>query len=1189
MFIYVLYEIKFWFMKKHLLAFLSIFFIHSLISAQTQFADITVTVQSVTHNVQCNCNDQGFFQCGAINSQPDPRYNIRSRMSGGAFSGTTFIEYDDQNCTTNTDIYAVDTYSAECDNQIVIETESWEEDDSPNTTYNGVDDVHSGIETFTINYQLDPTSTLNTYTFTLSNGYQVEIGVFWTVAATVGAPSISGTTSLCSGDNLSLTAFEPSATNYNWYDVPSGGTPISTGATLNIPNVTANISYYAAGSIGSCEGPRTQVDITVETPPNAGTGTNTTICDSQNAFDLFTTLSGNDVGGTWTDVNSTGALTGNLFDASGLGGGSYDFTYTVSGTICPNDNETVTITVEQSPNAGTETNTTICNSVNIFNLFSTLSGNDAGGTWNDDDATGALSVNFLDATLITAGTYNFTYTVSGTACSNSAVTVAITVDEISTDPTSLTPSSSNICAAGPVDFTVTGGSLGTGAQWELYSGAGTCGTTLEGSSLSGTFTGINVSVTENYFVLATGNCNTTNCATTTVTLETLSTDPSGSTVSNSSICSGDPITLSVGGGSLGTGATWEWYSGTCGGTSVGSGAIIVLNPTVTTDYFVRAEGFCGITNCDTISVTVTPAPISIDSALANIYTVCPEDPVQLNAYYSASLPAGYSITWFTGACGAVPIGVGDSIIVSPTDTTIYYVQCVGTCGVSTCDTIKVNVLDGSTSPTSITASNNNFCSGGTSTLTVNGGSLGSGAQWSWYEGSCGGSAIGSGNSINVSPAVSTMYYVRATGGSCGSTQCATIFINVFDLNVYLTPFDTVCIGNSGSFILTGGFPTGGTYSGTGVVSGIFDPVAADTGTHAITYSYTDGNGCSASATENIVVLESNPAPVSINASSIQICNGASTNIWLDSLSNVLIPGRIWVWYEGACGAGIPIDTTYNDINIGDTLITVSPSTTTNYYVRAESGICDPSECIGVTIDVYDLETNLLSFDDVCGVDVPSFALTGGIPSGGSYSGTGVANDVFDPLIADTGTHLITYTYSTGGCTVTDSETITVNNSPINVYYTIETESCSDGGVLIHVHSTDGSGFYSYSWSDGSVNNPLTYAQPGDYTVLVSDANECTTLLGPISISEDLACIEMPNTFTPNGDGTNDTWNLDFNSYGSAHLTIYSKWGKIVREFNEVNISWDGIYEGKALPAGTYYYILELGTGVVQNGPVTIVR
>ena len=62
---------------------------------------------------------------------------------------------------------------------------------------------------------------------------------------------------------------------------------------------------------------------------------------------------------------------------------------------------------------------------------------------------------------------------------------------------------------------------------------------------------------------------------------------------------------------------------------------------------------------------------------------------------------------------------------------------------------------------------------------------------------------------------------------------------------------TVCTG-SASFALTGGSPSGGTYSGTGVSSGNFDPVAAGPGTHPITYTYTSG-GCSSFCTYNITV------------------------------------------------------------------------------------------------------------------------------------------------------------------------------------------------------------------------------------------------------------------------------------------------------------------------------------------------
>ena len=82
---------------------------------------------------------------------------------------------------------------------------------------------------------------------------------------------------------------------------------------------------------------------------------------------------------------------------------------------------------------------------------------------------------------------------------------------------------------------------------------------------------------------------------------------------------------------------------------------------------------------------------------------------------------------------------------------------------------------------------------------------------------------------------------------------------------------------------------------------------------------------------------------------------------------------------------------------------------------------------------------------------------------------------------------------------------------------------------------------------------------------------------------------MTNSFTPNGDGINDTWNLDFSMYGSAQLSIYSKWGNLVYQINSDIISWDGNYNNMPLPSGTYYYILQLENGADQNGPVTIVR
>ena len=89
-------------------------------------------------------------------------------------------------------------------------------------------------------------------------------------------------------------------------------------------------------------------------------------------------------------------------------------------------------------------------------------------------------------------------------------------------------------------------------------------------------------------------------------LGTPSTDPSSIT-SNAvfdEICLGGNAILTVNGGSLGTGASWQWYSGSCGGTPVGTGSSITVSPSSATNYFVRAEGACGNSACVNLTITV---------------------------------------------------------------------------------------------------------------------------------------------------------------------------------------------------------------------------------------------------------------------------------------------------------------------------------------------------------------------------------------------------------------------------------------------------------------------------------------------------------------------------------------------------------------------------------------------------------
>jgi len=670
--------------------------------------------------------------------------------------------------------------------------------------------------------------------------------------------------------------------------------------------------------------------------------------------------------------------------------------------------------------------------------------------------------------------------------------------------------------------------------------------------------------------------------------------------SDDTLCGIGYVDITIDGGNLGNSTSWQLFTGNCGGTLIATSSnnnFTNIPVNTTTTFYCKADS-CDVSSCVSGEVFVVETPsldsIIIDSLFNNsdstwsiLDTVCPQSEVKLFADYNFALPTNYSIVWHKSYCGSPIIGIGDSISVYPDSSTTYYAKIIGPCGSSLCKQVTIVTKDGSIAPTGIQTSNNNFCTGGSASLNVVGGQLGTGANWSWYESACSSNFLGTGSSISVTPAATTMYYVRANGGDCGATSCQEILINTYDLNVYHSNVDSTCESNA--FVLQGGFPQGGTYTGVGVLGSIFDPNISGIGSHTVTYSYTDSNNCTNSTQFPVVVLEANIDPVSISANLYEICNGNSTTISIDN-SNQLINGSQWVWYKGSCGTGTLISSTTTNNQI-----TVSPSTTSNYYVRSEGGLCPASNCIGLTIDVYTLETHLSEFDKICGEDHPIFELEGGSPSGGTFSGNGVNNGFFDPKIAGVGNHNITYTYTLGPCVAIDVETIQIENSPIKLDYSIEQETCAEGGIMIHIHSQNGMGYYGYDWSDGSYENPLTYANNEIYNVLVSDANNCYKLLDSITFDNTLECIEMPNTFSPNDDGINDYWSLNFPNYEEASLVIFNKWGNQIWEFNGGNnMSWDGkTTDGLDIPSGTYYYTIELtdalGQTTNQTGPITIIR
>jgi gliding motility-associated-like protein len=86
-------------------------------------------------------------------------------------------------------------------------------------------------------------------------------------------------------------------------------------------------------------------------------------------------------------------------------------------------------------------------------------------------------------------------------------------------------------------------------------------------------------------------------------------------------------------------------------------------------------------------------------------------------------------------------------------------------------------------------------------------------------------------------------------------------------------------------------------------------------------------------------------------------------------------------------------------------------------------------------------------------------------------------------------------------------------------------------------------------------------------------------------------LNIPNAFSPNGDGINDVWNITYlNDYPNCTMDIFDRYGRIVYQTIGYNKPWDGTRNGNPVPVGVYYYIIDPKNGAPKvTGSVTVLR
>ncbi|SDT67400.1 gliding motility-associated C-terminal domain-containing protein [Mucilaginibacter mallensis] len=134
------------------------------------------------------------------------------------------------------------------------------------------------------------------------------------------------------------------------------------------------------------------------------------------------------------------------------------------------------------------------------------------------------------------------------------------------------------------------------------------------------------------------------------------------------------------------------------------------------------------------------------------------------------------------------------------------------------------------------------------------------------------------------------------------------------------------------------------------------------------------------------------------------------------------------------------------------------------------------------------------------------------------------------------------------------------------------------------------GFTKYFWNGSVGDNRFEVKTPQTVSLMVIDSNGCQAMQ-QINVIDKCSNIFIPNTFTPNDDGINDTWViLGFDDDPNLHIKVFNRYGTSVFKSDGYYAPWNGNLNGKKLPSGVYYYlIVSKKNGKTYSGFVTIIR
>jgi hypothetical protein len=579
----------------------------------------------------------------------------------------------------------------------------------------------------------------------------------------------------------------------------------STGATTQSITATSTGTYSVTVTANGCQG-TDAINVTVNTVPEAGTAavTATSICVGGTAPTFTTT--GNNLSPTWIAFDPIA----NDWDTIGMGSPytpnnppSFPGTYTIiavaSNGLCPNDtSNSLTIVINPNPTVNLGADITVCGStvLNAGNTGSTYA-------WSTGATTQSISAT-------ATGTYSVTVTMNG--CQGTDA-IDVTINPLSNAGTA-SVSATQICVGGTATFTSTGSNATptwiafdpSTNDWDTI-GMGTS-LTPSPASFPGTYTVIAVSNN--------GLCPNDTSNSLTVTINT---PPTVNLGADMTVCGSALLDAGI------TGATYLWNDNSTAQT---------LTATATGTYSVTVtSGGCQAS--DAIDVTINPLS-DAGAASVSATQICVGGTATFTSTGSNATPTWIAFDPSTNDWDT--IGMGTSLTPSPASFPgTYTIIAVSNNGLCPNDTSNVLTVTINTPPTVNLGADMTVCGSALLDAGI------TGATYLWNDNS---------TAQTLTATATGTYSVTVTSGGCQASDAIDVTVNALPA-VTLSSFGMVCMDNS-PFALAGGMPAGGTYSGTGVTAGSFDPMGAGLGTYTITYTVTDPNTtCTNFASQAITV------------------------------------------------------------------------------------------------------------------------------------------------------------------------------------------------------------------------------------------------------------------------------------------------------------------------------------------------